>query len=66
MATEIRWTSGKEEYTVAEIEFMLQCQRAIIHNDINRLIFKQKGSGKRSKEEIEIMDYLKDPRKVNI
>ena len=66
MATEIRWTSGKQEYTVEEIEYMLQSQRAMIYNDINRLIFQQKGSGKRSKEEIEIMDYLREPRKVNI
>lgn len=32
--TEIRWQSGKEEYTVSEIEHMLQSQRAMIYNDI--------------------------------
>jgi len=64
--TEIRWSSGQDEYTVSEIEYMLQSQRAMIYNDINHLIRQQKGSGKRSKEEIEIMDYLRDPRKVEI
>lgn len=64
--TEIRWQSGKEEYTINEIEHMLQSQRAMIYNDINYLIRQQRGGGKRSEEEIEIMDYLKDPRKVEI
>ena len=66
MATEIRWTSGKDEYTTSEIEHMLQSQRAMIHNDINLMLIDQKGTGKRSNDEIKLMEYLKNPRKVEI
>lgn len=58
---EIRWTSGQEEYTVSEIEHMLQSQRAMIYNDVNRMIHHT-----RTKAEEEIVAYLKDPRKVEI
>ena len=61
MATEIRWRSGKEEYTVQEIEYMLQSQRAMIFNDVNRMLHHA-----RTKSEKEIVAYLKNPRKVEI
>lgn len=66
MATEIRWTSGQEEYDVKEIEYMLESQRAMIYNDVNRLLHDIKDVGKRSDEEAQIMRYLKRPRKVEI
>lgn len=66
MANEIRWFSGKDEYSVKEIEHMPQSQRAMIYNDVNRLLCAQRGSGKRTKQEVELMDYLRNPRKVEI
>ena len=66
METEIRWTSGQEEYNVQEIEHMLDSQRAMIYNDVNGLLHDMKDGGKRSDDEIQIMKYLKRPRKVEI
>ena len=59
--TEFRWRSGKEEYTVSEIEYMLQSQRAMIYNDVNKMLHHT-----RTGTEEVIIEYLKDPRKLEI
>ena len=68
--TEIQWTSGKEEYSVADIECMIQSQRAMIHNDILHLLVNiAEGEGLRGKltsSGSQIMAYLKHPRTVEI
>lgn len=61
--TEVRWTSGQDEYRVEEIEYMLQSQRAMIYNDINKLMQSLKVD---QKHVIEILLYLRKPRKVKI
>ena len=67
---EIRWQSGKEEYTKKEIEYMLESQRAMIHNDISYLLYtssmKKGVQGEWSEEGKDIMSYLKNPRTVDI
>jgi len=65
---EIRWTNGKEEYDREEITYMLETQRAMIHNDLKNILLEQakaKGlNGKFTKNGNEIIDYLNSSRKV--
>lgn len=69
--TEIRWTSGQEEYTVAEIEYMLSSQRAMIYNDLKSLLANYAHnlsgiSGVLTSEGKEVLAYLSNPRTVEI
>jgi len=69
MEKEIQWTNGKDEYTRQEIEDMLSTQRAMMHNDVIFLINSHCKSDEGhvrdlTKKEYEIMDTLKNPRKV--
>lgn len=65
---EIRWTNGKEEYDREEITYMLETQRAMIHNDLKHLMIKQAESygikGELTAHGDEIIEYLNDSRKV--
>ena len=68
--TETQWISGKEEYSISEIECMLQSQRSMIHNDMMRLLIsiaKDNGLiGKLTSTGSEVIKYLKNPRTLEI
>ena len=65
--SEIKWKNGRNKYTRNEINYMLQTQRAMIHNDLKKILTEQ--SEKNGEEEftennIEILEYLVDSRRV--
>ena len=66
--SEIRWTTGQNEYSREEINYMLDSQRAMIYNDIKYLLLAQaeaKGKlGGLTKNGKEIEEALKNCRKV--
>ena len=66
--SEIRWEKGKELYDRDEVFYMLETQRAMIYNDVIRLLIAQaeaKGlKGVLTDDGNEIIEYLKNSRKV--
>ena len=66
--SEIRWTNGKEEYSREEINYMLETQRAMIHNDLKYILSSQaeaKGlKGKFTENGDEVIEYLNEARRV--
>lgn len=66
--SEIRWEKGKEQYDRDEVFYMLETQRAMIYNDVTRLLIMQaeaKGlKGVLTDDGNEIIEYLKNSRKV--
>lgn len=61
MCGKSKFFSGKEEYSVEEIKYMLETQRKMIFNDVNRMTHQS-----RTENERKIIEYLKNPRKVKI
>ena len=66
--SEIRWEKGKELYDREAVFYMLETQRAMIYNDVTRLLITQaeeKGlKGVLTDDGNEIIEYLKNSRKV--
>ncbi len=66
--SEIRWQNGKDEYSREEINYMLETQRAMIHNDLKYILIAQaeaKGlKGKFTKNGKEIINCLNECRRV--
>ena len=66
--SEIRWEKGKEQYDRDEVYYMLETQRAMIYNDVIRLLIAQaeaKGlRGVLTDDGNEVIEYLWNSRKV--
>ncbi len=64
----IRWQIGEDSYDREEIEYMLQTQRAMIHNDTLSILSQQAEEhglkGKLTKDGSEIIKHIRNCRKV--
>ena len=67
--SEIRWTTGKDEYTREEVSYMLETQRAMIYNDAARIVnancTERKETGKPNKFEKNMLHFIKNCREVD-